>query len=65
MVIFHSLRLFNFNKLLIGQDYFDEVGCWLRKQGFYKYYELFKQKGIFLLKEISQKINRADLKKVN
>ena len=50
---------------VLGEDYLDEVGCWLRKHGFYKYYDLFMQKGIFMLKEIPQNLKRADLKKVS
>ena len=39
MFIYGNHSIDNHN---LGQDYFDEVGCWLRKHGFYKYYELFK-----------------------
>ena len=49
----------------IGDQYFDEVGNWLRRYGFFnKYGELCKAKGIVQLKELSQRLSRADLKKV-
>ena len=38
----------------IGDQYFDEVGNWLRRYGFFnKYGELCKAKGIVQLKELS------------
>ena len=36
----------------------------MRKYGFFKYNELCKQRGVLTLKEISQKIKRADIKKI-
>ena len=51
--------------MALGSEYFDEVGNWLRRYGFYKYNDLCKQKGILQLKELPQKLTRADIKKVS
>jgi len=46
------------------EEYFDEVGNWLRKKNFSKYTDVCNQKNIKTLKELSQKMQRSDIKKV-
>lgn len=48
----------------IETDFFDEVGCWLRKHNFLKYGDLLKSKGITQLKELPAALKRTDLRKV-
>lgn len=50
---------------ILATDYFDEVGCWLRKNNFAKYAELIKAKGVTQLKELGSAVKRADIKKVD
>ena len=49
---------------MIGADYFDEVGAWLRYHNFLRYYDVCKVKGATMLKDLPEKITRADIKKV-
>lgn len=51
-------------KFILGSEYFDEVGCWLKNNNFGKYVDFCKAKGVFQLKEFSTKLVRSDMKKV-
>lgn len=59
------MKVITYLLIHLGSDFFDEVGNWLRRYGFFKYNDLCKTKNILQLKELSQKLSRADIRKVS
>lgn len=53
-LLLRKVRIRVITECVLGDQFFDEVGNWLRRYGFFnKYGELCKAKGIVQLKELS------------